>query len=307
MRTEDGQIIYKCLNGDSAAFGLLVDKYQGSIYALAYSKLHNFHDAEDVTQEAFIKAYRKLHTLRWWDNFLAWLYAITANLCKDWVRSQSKRPDREFAADHKPGVMKSSAMDSYREDMVCESLHEALESLPAIYHQVLTLYYLGGMSGREIARFLGTSPSNVSHRLSKARARLKKEMITVMSTGYEKQRLQVAFTFRIVEMVKRINVRPLPRALSLPWGAAVVVGAIIAVLISASHITSPDFVDVKFVSSLGERMETSDGKSDAGMLGYMHTPVTLLATPVNTMASQPAKPPTAAGAQSAAAGRAGRG
>ena len=98
MRTEDGHIIHKCLNGEREAFGLLVDKYKASIYALAYSKLRNFHDAEDITQEAFIKAYRKLHTLRWWDNFLAWLYAITSNLCKDWLRSQPKRPDGQSAA-----------------------------------------------------------------------------------------------------------------------------------------------------------------------------------------------------------------
>jgi len=64
MRTEDGHIIYKCLNGDRVAYGLLVDKYKESIYALAYSKLGNFHDAEDVTQEVFIKAYQKLRTLK---------------------------------------------------------------------------------------------------------------------------------------------------------------------------------------------------------------------------------------------------
>ncbi|MFC1716545.1 RNA polymerase sigma factor [Candidatus Poribacteria bacterium] len=55
MRTADGY--HKCLNGDSAAFGLLVERYREGVYALAYSKLGNLHDAEDVTQEVFIKAY----------------------------------------------------------------------------------------------------------------------------------------------------------------------------------------------------------------------------------------------------------
>ena len=64
MRTEDGYIIDKCLKGDPAAFGLLVDKYKASIYGLAYSKLRNFHDAEDVAQEVFIKAYENLRFLR---------------------------------------------------------------------------------------------------------------------------------------------------------------------------------------------------------------------------------------------------
>ena len=88
MRMADRHLINKCLNGDSAAFGMLVDKYKESVYALAYSKLHNFHDAEDITQEAFIKAYQKLRTLRYWDDFYAWIYAITSNLCKDWIRNQ---------------------------------------------------------------------------------------------------------------------------------------------------------------------------------------------------------------------------
>ncbi len=62
MRTEDGIIIGECLNGDSASFGLLVDKYKASIFALAYSRLRNFHDAEDTAQDVFLKAYRNLGT-----------------------------------------------------------------------------------------------------------------------------------------------------------------------------------------------------------------------------------------------------
>ena len=71
MRTEDGYIVHKCLNGDSAAFGLLVDKYKAGVYALAYSKLRDFRDAEDVAQEVFIRAYQKLRTLKQWDRVFA--------------------------------------------------------------------------------------------------------------------------------------------------------------------------------------------------------------------------------------------
>ena len=94
VRTEDGHIVNQCLNGDSATFGLLVDKYKEGIYALAYSKLGNFHDAEDVAQEAFTKAYQKLRTLKRWDRFLAWLCSITINLFKDWIRPRFCRRSR---------------------------------------------------------------------------------------------------------------------------------------------------------------------------------------------------------------------
>jgi len=99
MRTEDGYLIQQCLNGDSTAFGFIVDKYRKSVYASAFSRVNNFHDAQDVTQEVFIKAYRNLRTLKRWDSFAGWLYRITINMCKDWSKSKSRRSDYEFIED----------------------------------------------------------------------------------------------------------------------------------------------------------------------------------------------------------------
>lgn len=234
MRTEDGHIVYRCLNGDTAAFGLLVDKYKASIYALAYSRLHNYHDAEDITQEAFLKAYQKLRTLKWWDNFLAWLYAIASNLCKQWVRSQSKRPDREFSEDQSANTVNAPAMDSYQADEVRESLEEALDSISESYRQVLTLYYLGGMNSIEIARFLGTSPNNIAQRLKRARAKLKDEMLSTFDETADQQKLGMEFTFRVVEMIKHIKIQPMPRTRWLPWGLSSVSGTILTILCFAA-------------------------------------------------------------------------
>ena len=238
MRTEDGYIIHKCLNGESAAFGLLVDKYKASIFALAYFKLQNFHDAEDITQEVFLKAYRKLRTLKRWDNFLAWLYAITANLCTDLIRSRSKRPDLEFIADQDSGLFSYTSINSYQNEQKHESLYEALASLPEIYRQVLTFYYFGGMSSVEIARFLGMSPNTVDKRLSRARAKLKKEMLDMMSKTYDQQKLQPGFTFRIVEMVKRIKIKPAPSKPLLPLGLSAATGIVLTVMMFSPHLIS---------------------------------------------------------------------
>ena len=68
VRPDDRYLIYKCLNGDSAAFGILVDKYKAGIYAYVYAELGNFQDAQDVTQEVFLQAYRGLRSLRRWEN-----------------------------------------------------------------------------------------------------------------------------------------------------------------------------------------------------------------------------------------------
>jgi RNA polymerase sigma factor (sigma-70 family) len=250
MRTEDGYIINKCLNGDRTAFGFLVDKYKESVYAHASYKLKNCHDAEDITQEVFIKAYRKLHTLKRWDNFSAWLYSITSNSCKDWIRKQAKRPDRFFVAEQAPERLELHAMNSYQEDLVGESLHEALEELPEIYQQVLTLYYLGGMSSKSIAHYLGTSENAINTRLSRARTQLKKEMLDMMSTTYDRQKLQPGFTFRIVEMVKRLKIKPAPSKPLLPLGLSSATGIVLTVLMFNPYLISLSLLGALFGSPL---------------------------------------------------------
>ena len=234
MRMADRHLINKCLNGDSTAFGVLVDRYKESIYALAYSKLHNFHDAEDVTQEAFTKAYQNLKTLRRWDEFHTWLYSITSNLCKNWIRTKSRQPDSEFIEDQPAKSL--SHYDSHHENAMLDTIHEVLDSLPDTYQQVLTLHYLGGMDGVEIAEFLGMSPTSIWQRLSRARSLLRKEMLDMMSETFEQNRLRMGFTFHIVEMVKRIRINPMPPK-TLPWGLSIATGIIVAFLSIGTHLS----------------------------------------------------------------------
>ena len=112
MRTEDGSIIYECLNGKSEAFGIIVDKYKAGIYALVCAELGNFRDAEDVTQEVFIQAYRDLRSLRRWESFAFWLYRIAYTRCRKWIRSRSRRPDSAFIEDQDPEVLEKPSLDA---------------------------------------------------------------------------------------------------------------------------------------------------------------------------------------------------
>ena len=250
MRTNDGYIIHKCLNGKPEAFGFLVDKYRESVFAFAYSELRNFHDAEDVTQEVFIKAYRKLKTLRQYDSFHAWLYSITSHLCKDLIRSRQNRPDCEFIEDQPSEALIHPSIDSYREDMAVRMINEALDSLPQMYSQTLTLYYLGGMSIKEIAIFLGTSINAIKHRLSRARARLKGEVLGMMSETFDQQRLKAGFTFRIVEAVKHIRIQPVQPVKSVPWILSLAAGVIFGVLSLSPGMKLLDLMPAPMSSSL---------------------------------------------------------
>ena len=235
MRTEDGHFIGKCLNGEIDAFGFLVDKYRESIFAFAYSKLCNVDDAEDVTQEVFLKAYKDLRSLRRWDSFATWLYSITNNICKNYLRTQARRIDKKLVANQNSVSSKFISPGSESDDPMLDSLNEALNILPEIYRQVLTLYYISGKNSEEIARFLSISPSAVRQRLSRARTELKEEILAMMSMTFEQKKLPVGFTFRIMEMVKRIKIHPVSQMKGLPWGLSLATGLLVAVLSFNSH------------------------------------------------------------------------
>ncbi|MFC1717958.1 sigma-70 family RNA polymerase sigma factor [Candidatus Poribacteria bacterium] len=274
MRTEDGYIIHECLNERPEAFGILVDKYKAGIYAYVYAELRNFQDAQDVTQEVFLQAYRGLRNLRRWESFASWLYRIARNLSRKWIRAESRRPDRKFIEDQNPEALENISIDSYRESQMNESLQEALHLLPENYREALMLYYFGGMSSVDMARALGISPTAVRHRLSRARARLKQEMVTMMDTAFEGQRLQSSFTFRVVETIKRIKIDPMPRMAGVPWGLSLAMGMIITVLSLNPQISMPGDMVSPSSSSLSTEMRVlKNGEIPVDILKISQTPV----------------------------------
>jgi len=259
MRTEDGYVIQQCLEGKSATFGLLVEKYKKGVYALAYSEVSNFHDAQDITQEVFIKAFRNLHTLKRWDSFMGWICRITINICKDWIRTTSRRPDSEYTEDQAQSRLDNSAIESYNEDMMNESVHEALDSLPEMYRQVLSLRYFGGMTVSEISEFLGIPRRTIDRRIRDAQSRLKEEITTMIDIAKEQHDLPAGFTFRIVEIVKGIRINPISPIKSLPLGLSVAMGIIAGILSIGTKLNFTESVGT-FTGSLSESKALSVGE-----------------------------------------------
>ncbi|MBD3182323.1 sigma-70 family RNA polymerase sigma factor [Candidatus Poribacteria bacterium] len=179
----DKYYIEKCLNGDKIAFDFLVNKYRASIYSLSYSKTRNFHDAEDITQEVFAKAYKNLSDLKIKDKFSSWLYVITTNTCKNFFRDKSNRLDNRYIEDQSSKELYSTAVYRYREALMQEFIQEALDSLSEISSQVLMLRYIGGMNSIQIAEFLNISPVAVRKRLSRARVQLTEEFFRIMNNN----------------------------------------------------------------------------------------------------------------------------
>ena len=90
-RENDVQLIRSILSGDDAAFSTLVEKYQKSVHALVWRKIGDFHYAEEITQDTFLQAYKKLATLKNPNQFAGWLYVIANRLCLNWMRKKKTR------------------------------------------------------------------------------------------------------------------------------------------------------------------------------------------------------------------------
>ena len=88
MKNDDIQLIQRVLAGNDDAFSVLVKKYKKQVHALAWRKIGDFHIAEEITQDTFLKAYKKLATLKKPQRFASWLYVIAANRCSSWLRKK---------------------------------------------------------------------------------------------------------------------------------------------------------------------------------------------------------------------------
>ena len=181
MEQNDAQLIQRILQGDQEAFTPLVKKYQKGVHALVWRKIGDFHIAQEITQDAFLKAYQKLGTLKNPNQFPGWLYVIAANLANDYLR-KNRLPMESLDADNTNEVDKVS-YSKYQADKQAEEADETrreivkklLQKLPESERTVMMMHYLGEMTIKSISEFLGVSQNTVKSRLSRARNRLRKE------------------------------------------------------------------------------------------------------------------------------------
>ena len=181
MKNNDAELIQRVLDGDDTAFSALVKKYQRSVHALVWRKIGDFHIAEDITQDTFLKAYQRLSTLKKPQRFASWLYVIAANHCSTWLRK--KRLWTQSLEDTSSAQLEKATYSGYviaeNERMTAETQREIVKKLLAKLQEsertVITLHYLGGMNYEEISEFLGVSVAAIKNRLYRARNRLKKE------------------------------------------------------------------------------------------------------------------------------------
>ncbi len=195
-QVDDQTLVERCKKGDQQAFRTLVQRYQGRVFALALSMLHDRQDALDVSQEAFIKVHRYLGNFQGSASFYTWLYRITYNLCIDQLRRSGRmqtvdyddRIQRESSTD--PGNLKPNRTDSnpsraVRRKELAEKIQEAIDELPPYHKGVIVMREIEGMSYKEMAEAMQVSKGTIMSRLHHARQKLQRALAPYLEGDLE--------------------------------------------------------------------------------------------------------------------------
>ena len=232
-KKSDAQLIRDTLAGDDEAFNVLVQKYQKSVHALAWRKIGDFHYAEEVTQDTFLRAYQNLSTLKKPHQFAGWLYVIANRLCINWLQKQKSAiqsledtPMEEIenaSYTHYESEQRKTAASEHR----LELAKNLLAKLPESERTVATLYYLGEMTTKEIGRFLGVSVNTITSRLQRARKRLQDDQEHLIKEVLGGRQIPASLSESIKRQIADMKPTPTPVGKPLlPWsafGTAVVV------------------------------------------------------------------------------------
>ena len=183
-REDDIQLVRRILSGDDAAFSIMIEKYQKSVHALIWRKIGDYHYAEEIMQDVFLQAYRKLSTLKNPNQFAGWLHVMANRLCIDWLRKQKRirkqQPTMQSLEGTRLDEIEASSYTHHlseqwttqRTEYCHELVQTLLEKLPENERTVVTLYYLDEMPTKEIGKFLGVPVNTIASRLHRARKRL---------------------------------------------------------------------------------------------------------------------------------------
>jgi len=201
MLSEDKTLVEKCLNGDNDAFGKLVEKYQNKVHCIAFSILGNFHDAEEVVQETFLKAYISLRQLSNPTKFSFWLNKIARNVSYDWRKRESKQvlPLSDLSLED----VNQMSLQRHRDEELSAEILEALDSLSEKQRTPL-IFSLAGYSYQEMSEFWGVPQSTIRGRIARAKQSLRKDILEDLHYQVNTHKLDKQFAQTIMAMIRQL-------------------------------------------------------------------------------------------------------
>lgn len=185
----DGAYARRVQNGDRAAFRVLIERYEGMVFDLAHQYADSPEEAEDLAQDAFLRAFRRIGDLRKPDRFSSWLYGIALNRCRDYAKNVRRetyafsRTEEQDEADALPGNSRRQDDELVAEEE-SEQLWAALEELSSTYATPFLLKYRDGMTYKAMSKRLDVSVSALKVRVHRARKKLR----NLLDARYDEQR-----------------------------------------------------------------------------------------------------------------------
>ena len=241
MKNTDIALIYRTLNGDDNAFAELVKKYQKQVHTLVWRKIGDFHTAEEITQDVFLKAYQRLAKLKKPQSFASWLYVIAANDCSTWLRK--KRLKTQPLEDTSSALVEKATYSGYviaeNERTAAEAQRDTVKKLLAKLQEsdrtIITLFYFAEMTCKEISEFLGVSANTIKSRLSRARQTLKKEE-PMIREALDNFQITPHLTENIMREIARIKpITPSGNKPFVPWAIAASTIAVIFLMLGVGN------------------------------------------------------------------------
>jgi RNA polymerase sigma-70 factor (ECF subfamily) len=173
-RAEEQALIERCRKGDLAAFDAIYRAHAGRLYSLACRMLGNPADAEDLLQDIFLAAYRKLDGFRGESALGTWLYRLATNLCLDHLRSRAAKASQVTGAlEDEPALADVGSRRLAERTVQKMDLERALEQLPDGCRTAFVLHDVEGLEHREVAEMLGIAEGTSKSQVHKARLRLR--------------------------------------------------------------------------------------------------------------------------------------
>jgi RNA polymerase sigma-70 factor (ECF subfamily) len=171
--TPEEVLVSRSARGDEDAFALLVNRYKGMIYSMAYRMLRDPGRADDMAQDTFIKAYAALPGFKGQSKFSSWLYRICYNTCISELRK--RKPDVEL--EEAMGVPVAGPVEEFRNRDIQAVIQDEVSKLPDDYRAAITMFHFNGLSYDEIAKLTHKPMGTVKAHIHRARSALKTRLL----------------------------------------------------------------------------------------------------------------------------------